>query len=452
MTAPDVRVFVQTRGTARATDYAFLGGAPPEPWWRAYRDATAFDHPTVLVTSDGAGWAAYLSGIPSSRVDAVGTVVRYTLVLDGPCGAADAACVPAAVGAWLDDVAAGHGDRPGGRLATALDARFPADDVERGSPRHDGRRHSVRSLPAARGAAARAGRARGPARPRQRRTNRATGSARPAPPHRGPRSRRASPHSSTVRRGGPCSLNLLGEAADAQPLLDPASPVAVLLETTDPRLARCTALPPVVEAKKAPSAARPTRRTGTAAVAGMAVLPVAAVIGMLAMTALVVTLLVWLPVDLADPPASAFDTSITAVGTRSRARLVFSVGGMWRGAGDDRSTAELSGVVTEAGTDRRLPVEGTLSVRLGRVVHTELHLRFGEGRITAAREVDLAPTSLPRLLGQTQQFLGQMLHQVATPGRVTLPGTLDGGDLEAEDVDVSIDLIRLLRVAFRAVR
>jgi hypothetical protein len=50
----------------------------------------------------------------------------------------------------------------------------------------------------------------------------------------------------------------------------------------------------VVEAKKAPSAARPKRRTGTAAVAGLAVLPAAAVIGMLAMTVLVVTLLVWL--------------------------------------------------------------------------------------------------------------------------------------------------------------
>ena len=94
--------------------------------------------------------------------------------------------------------------------------------------------------------------------------------------------------------GRALQLNLLGEAADAQPLLDPASPVAVLLETTDPRLARCTALPAVVEAKKAPSAARPTRRTGTAAVAGLAVLPAAAVIGMLAMTVLVVTLLVWL--------------------------------------------------------------------------------------------------------------------------------------------------------------
>jgi hypothetical protein len=45
-----------------------------------------------------------------------------------------------------------------------------------------------------------------------------------------------------------------------------------------------------------------------------------------------------------------------------------------------------------------------------------------------------------------------MLHQVSALGQVTLPGTLDGGELQAEDVDVSIDLIRLLRVAFRVVR
>ena len=86
-------------------------------------------------------------------------------------------------------------------------------------------------------------------------------------------------------------------------------------------------------------------------------------------------------------------------------------------------------------------------------MHTELHLRFGEGRITRGQRrrprPDLAP---PPRSGQTQQFLGQMLHQVAAPGQVTLPGTLDGGELEAEDVDVSIDLIRLLRVAFRVVR
>ena len=159
---------------------------------------------------------------------------------------------------------------------------------------------------------------------------------------------------------------------------------------------------------------------------------------------------------LTDPSASGFDTRITALANRSRAKLVFSVGGMWRGAGDDRSTAELTGVVTEVGTDRQLPAEGTLTVRLGRVVHTELHLRFGTGRITAASDVDLTPTSLDRLRGTTQQLLGQVLHQVSALGsafgQITLPGTLEGGELQAEDVDVSIDLIRLLRVAFRVVR
>ena len=289
---------MQTRGAARATDYAFLGAAPPEPWWRAYRDVTAFDHPTVLVVSDGAHWAAYLSGIPSFRVDAVGTVVRYTLVLDGPCGAADAGCVPAAVGAWLDDVAAGHGDRPGGRLATALDARFPPDDVQRWlgpAATDDGHARPISRAPAA---------------DEVRRRALAALASLPVPPTAADEpgdwvgaAGAPAPRAAFTARvaalvdgapGRALQLNLLGEAADAQPLLDPASPVAVLLETTDPRLARCTALPAVVEAKKAPSAARPTRRTGTAAVAGLAVLPAAAVIGMLAMTVLVVTLLVWL--------------------------------------------------------------------------------------------------------------------------------------------------------------
>jgi hypothetical protein len=147
-----------------------------------------------------------------------------------------------------------------------------------------------------------------------------------------------------------------------------------------------------------------------------------------------------------------FDTRITAVAARSRARLVFAVGGLWRGTGDDRSTATLTGSVTEAGTDRRLPVDGTLTVRLGRVVHTELHLRFGEGRITAASALDLVPTSLDRLVGHTQQVLGQVLHQVATPGRVNLLGILEGGSLQPEAVEVSVDLLPLLRVALRAVR
>jgi len=280
-----VQVFVQTRGTARAADYAFLGGAPPEPWWRAYRDATAFDHPTVLLTSDGGRWAAYLSGIPSSRVDAVSTVVRYTLVLDGPCGTPDAACVVAAVGAWLDDVAAGHGDRPGGRLAAALDARFPADDVERwlavDAPTAEVRRRvlaGVAALPAVPGAAD------------------VPGDWIGAVAATGPRvaftARAAALVDGTPGRA--LLLNLVGGPDDVQPLLDTASasPVAVLVESTDPRLARCTALRPVVEAKKA--VPPPARRVGTAAAVGIAVVPLVALIGALALTALVVTLLIWL--------------------------------------------------------------------------------------------------------------------------------------------------------------
>jgi hypothetical protein len=89
-------------------------------------------------------------------------------------------------------------------------------------------------------------------------------------------------------------LNLVGGAADAQPLLDPASPVAVLVESTEPRLARCTALQPVVEAKKVPAPAPPARRAGVAAVAGIAVVPLMAAFGVLAATVLVLTLLVWL--------------------------------------------------------------------------------------------------------------------------------------------------------------
>ena len=300
MTALDVRVFVQTRGTARATDYAFLGGAPPEPWWRAYRDATAFDHPTVLVASDGAGWAAYLSGIPSTRVDAVGTVVRYTLVVDGPCGAADAACVPAAVAAWLDDVAAGHGDRPGGRLAAALDARFPPDDVRAvAGPGSDGRRGALVRYPLHRPRTRCAG-ARwprcaslpGPADcdGRARRLGRRGRGPRTAGRVHGPRRRtrrrrtRAGPASSTSSVGRPTPSR-----CSTPP---PPSPCSSRARTPGwrgaPRFARWWR-----QKKRRPPRARRGGR-GPRQSRGLAVLPAAAVIGVLVMTVLVVTLLVWL--------------------------------------------------------------------------------------------------------------------------------------------------------------
>ena len=323
MTAPDVRVFVQTRGTARATDYAFLGGAPPEPWWRAYRDRTSFDHPTVLVTSDGAGWAAYLSGIPSTRVDAVGTVVRYTLVVDGPCATPDAACVVAAVAAWLSDVANGRGDRPGGRLAAALDARFPAPDVGRwlaasarggdhtanliSDERHSRRIGSDESAVRQEGpvSSERIGDVERIGEEVQQRALSALTALPPSVPGADEPGDwigavgAPAPRAAFVARvaalvggtpGRAVLLNLVGGPAEARPLLDPASSVAVLVESPDPQLARCTALRPVVEAKKAPA---PPARAGVAAL-GIALVPLVAMVGALALTALVVTLLVWL--------------------------------------------------------------------------------------------------------------------------------------------------------------
>ena len=295
-------MFVQTRGTARAADYAFLGGAPPEPWWRAYRDATAFDHPTVLVISDGVRWAAYLSGIPSARVDAVGTVVRYTLVLDGPCGAPDGACVAAAVEAWLDDVAAGSPGRA--RLSAALDARFPSGDVQRwlgasaaGSAGSD-ERHS-RRMDSAHSAVRRLDGDVSEVR------ERALAALAALPPPalaadepgswlgavRAPEARRAfTARVAALVAGLPgraLLLNLVGGPDDAAALLDPASPAAVLVDGSAP--AHLTPLRAEVEAKKVPAAAsRPPRRAGVAAVAGIAVLPL--VVLVLVLGALVVVL------------------------------------------------------------------------------------------------------------------------------------------------------------------
>jgi hypothetical protein len=128
-------VHVQTRGRPRHRDYGFLGAGPEQPWWRAYAGHTAFERPTVLVESDGAGYRAYLSGIPSTRRDAVGSVIRYTLVVEESGGGAPAvepADVAALVGCWVSDQAGEDRSRSGpGGLSRALDDAFPEDEVER---------------------------------------------------------------------------------------------------------------------------------------------------------------------------------------------------------------------------------------------------------------------------------------------------------------------------------
>ncbi len=73
-------IYIQTRGTNK--DYLFLGGRPENSgWWLNYKDYTAFEQPTLVFESDSRGGRIYLSAIPSARKDKVGSVIRYTLVV-----------------------------------------------------------------------------------------------------------------------------------------------------------------------------------------------------------------------------------------------------------------------------------------------------------------------------------------------------------------------------------
>ncbi len=129
--------YLNTRGRERHRDYQFVGPAPPTSWWREYADHTTFERPTILVQSTGHDWQAYVSGIPSRRRDAVGTVIRYTVVAAGEpdadtdglgtdgLGTGD---LLALVATWLADQDLG---RDGGRVSEVLDAAFPESDVER---------------------------------------------------------------------------------------------------------------------------------------------------------------------------------------------------------------------------------------------------------------------------------------------------------------------------------
>lgn len=120
-----MRAYVQTRGTT--ADYAFLGTAPASRWWLAFRDATSFEQPTVIVRADPGEWRCYLSGIPSRRTDRVGTAIRYTVILEGRCTepASDALRL---VATWLSDVTTGEPDR---RVQAAMDSVFDEATVER---------------------------------------------------------------------------------------------------------------------------------------------------------------------------------------------------------------------------------------------------------------------------------------------------------------------------------
>jgi len=104
-----------TRGTPRRLDYRFLGAGPVERWWRPVQDWVVLEQPEVIAC----GRALLISGIPSVRRDAIGTAIRYTLVVDD------------VERALARSLAAAGLDRAGrARLGGLLDAGFPAEWVD----------------------------------------------------------------------------------------------------------------------------------------------------------------------------------------------------------------------------------------------------------------------------------------------------------------------------------
>lgn len=118
-------IYLQTRG--KNTDYAFLGGAPSQLWWQEFRDDTSFEQPTIITKGDRSKWRCFVSGIPSERRDRVGTVIRYTLVLEGECCKASEE-VLSLVSAWLKNARAGG---LGKDVQAAMDGVFDEATVER---------------------------------------------------------------------------------------------------------------------------------------------------------------------------------------------------------------------------------------------------------------------------------------------------------------------------------
>lgn len=118
--------YIQTRG--HGADYAFIGMSPASQWWRDYRTVTAFEDPTILVERDGNSWRCLVSAIPSARRDRVGTLIRYTIVLDGLCGVApDSARAKQFIEVAADAVPHQPTFAP---LTSLLDDRFPKDFIE----------------------------------------------------------------------------------------------------------------------------------------------------------------------------------------------------------------------------------------------------------------------------------------------------------------------------------
>ncbi|WP_034267832.1 hypothetical protein [Actinospica robiniae] len=105
-------------------DYAFLVRRPKDQWWDRLADASVIftDGLEVAVKGAGDGCEVMICGVPSKRRDAVGTAIRYTLLLE--LGIADSSLAAPLVRCAL-------GDASRADLGAGLDELFDAETVDR---------------------------------------------------------------------------------------------------------------------------------------------------------------------------------------------------------------------------------------------------------------------------------------------------------------------------------
>lgn len=124
-----MQTYVRTRGRLRSLDYQFLGEAPQDSWWRAYRPVTDLERATILVRSDGRSWQAYIAGIRSARLDSVGTPIQFNLVFAGDCAEREDGSLACQA---IIRSATGAAEQGGAHIpGEPLDAQLCAEDVER---------------------------------------------------------------------------------------------------------------------------------------------------------------------------------------------------------------------------------------------------------------------------------------------------------------------------------
>lgn len=76
-----MKQYVNTRSITK--DYRYLGENPDNAWLGAYTELTSFEHPTIIFEKEHETFRLFLSGMPSTRKDKVGTIIRYSFLFTG---------------------------------------------------------------------------------------------------------------------------------------------------------------------------------------------------------------------------------------------------------------------------------------------------------------------------------------------------------------------------------